>query len=91
MSKLKKVGANYIIQCAIILILSFGEAISQETFTITAAGATEVSVYSGASVRFSTDLNMNTITADSFFVTDSSGNRLPILDRYVANSNSLSS
>ncbi len=87
MSNLKKVGKIGIINFFVVLVLSFGVALSQEPFTVTgvnpADGATDVSVYTGPTVQFSADLDMNTITPDSFFVTDSSGTKLPIYDRYI--------
>ena len=84
---LKTAGAICIIHSAIILILSFGVAISQEPFTITAVEpadeATDVSVYRRVRVDFSADLKMDSITDNSFFVTNPSGDKLPIVARVV--------
>jgi len=86
MGILKKVGA-ICFHCAIILILSFAAAISQEPFTVTDVeppdGATNVSVSKGVRVQFSTDLKMDTIADKSFFITSSSGDKLPIVARVV--------
>ena len=84
---LKRVGAICIVYSVIILVLSFAVAISQEPFTVTdvepADGATNVSVSRGVRVQFSADLKMDTITDNSFFITDPSGDKLPIVARVV--------
>ena len=75
------------IHSARILILSFGVAISQEPFTVTdvepSDGAMNASVSGGVRVQFSADLKMDTITDKSFFITNSSGDKLPIVARVV--------
>ena len=88
MGNLRKVGAICTIYSVIILALSFTVAVSQEPFTVTAVepadGATDVSVYRRVRVDFSTDLKMDSITDNSFFITDPSGDKLPIVARVVS-------
>ena len=88
MGNLRKVGAICTIYSVIILALSFIVAVSQEPFTVTAVepadGATDVSVYRRVRVDFSTDLKMDSITDNSFFITDPSGDKLPIVARVVS-------